>query len=178
MIKSETIRKRVSRHRPIVNGRGDVTPLADIEDTVVSIIIKMARIRQSLTPSKGLKLVNDMIEGTDTQTKLIKWKEAHKSNCTGTVGRKYWRNFMKRHGHKIRSKRGQKYSLDRANWSTYANFKDMYDHNIEEMEVAGVAVRRTEPVWMDSSGRIVDRSDALGCEVTHDLIHPCSLSCY
>ena len=41
---------------------------------------------------------------------------------------------MRRHGDRIRSKRGQKYSLDRSNWSTYANFRDMYDHNIEEIE--------------------------------------------
>jgi len=64
----------------------------------------------------------------------------HTSDFSGTVGKKYWRNFMRRHGDKIQSKRGQNYSLDRTNWSTYANFGDMYDHNIEEMKVAGVVV--------------------------------------
>lgn len=53
---------------------------------------------------------------------------------------------MQRHGDKIQSKRSQKHSLDRTNWSIYANFSDMYDHNIEEMEDSGVAVQREEPV--------------------------------
>jgi len=171
-IKVDTIRRRVARDRPIVSQLGSRSPLAAIEDAVVDIMVQMARIRQSLIPSKGLKLVNDLIHGTDIQKDLVEWKEIHTSNTTGTVGAKYWRNFMRRHGDKIRSKRGAKYSLDRANWSTYANFKDMYDHNYEEMEAAGVAERREEPAWMDRNGNICDEKDALGCKVTYDLIHP------
>lgn len=49
-------------------------------------------------------------------------------------------------GDKIRSKRGQNYSLDRATWYTHTNFKDMYDHNIEGTEVARAAKRRDVPV--------------------------------
>ena len=81
-----------------------------------------------------------MIHGTNTQANLIKWKETHTSNSSDTVDKKYWRNFMRCHGDKIRSGRGKKYLLDRVNWSTYANFGDMYDHNIEEMEVAGMVL--------------------------------------
>ena len=172
VIKADTIRRRISRMRPHVLSSGGISPLISIEDSVVQIIIQMARIRQSLTPSKGLQLVNDMIHNTPLQTDLIKWKEKHTSNATGTLGRKYWKNFMRRHKDKIKSKRGAKYSLDRANWSTYTNFNDMYEHNYEEMEMAGVAVRLDEPVWKDRSGNIVEEADALGCKVTHDLIHP------
>ena len=147
MINSNTIRRRITRNLLVVNQLGAVSSLASIEIALIGIIIQMARIRQILTPSKGLKLVNDMIHGTNTQVDLIKWKEMHPSNSSGTVGKKYWRKFMQRHGDKIRSKRGQKYLLDRAaNWSTYANFGDMYDHNIEEMQVVGVAVQREDPV--------------------------------
>ena len=71
----------------------------------------MARIHQSITPSKGLKLVNDMIHGTDIQKDMVNWKKIHTSNTTGTVGVKYWRNVMRHHGDKIRSQRGAKYSL-------------------------------------------------------------------
>jgi len=113
-----------------------------------------------------------MIRGGNTQADLIKWKETQPYNSTGTVGDKYCRNFMRRHGDKIGGKRGQKYSLGRTNCSTYVNFGDIYDHNIEEMEAAGVAVRREEYIWMDRSGCIVDESDALGYKVTHNLIHP------
>ena len=79
---------------------------------------------------------------------------------------------MKRHNNKIRSMRGKKYSMDRSNWTTWSNFDDMYCHNYHEMEIAGVAKRLNEPVWKDRQGRIVDESDAFGCKVTHELIHP------
>ena len=129
VIKADTIRRRITRMRPHVLSTGCISPMISIEDSVVQIIIQMARIRQSLTPSKGLQLVNDMIHDTPLQTDLINWKEKHTCNVTGTLGRKYWRNFMRRHKDKIKSTRGAKYSLDRANWSTYKNFNDMYEHN-------------------------------------------------
>ena len=35
---------------------------------------------------------------------------------------------MKRNGHLLKSKRGKKYAIDRANFTSYINFQDMYDH--------------------------------------------------
>ena len=146
MINSDTIKRSFARNCLVVNQLGTLSPLASIEIAVVGIIIQMAQIRQILAPSKGLKLVNDIIRGTNIQADLIKWNETHTSNSSGTVGKKYCRNFMRHHGDKIRSNRGQKYSLDRENWSIHANFGDMYNHYIEEMEVTGVAVQREESV--------------------------------
>ena len=37
------------------------------------------------------------------------------------------------------STRGQKYQLNHQNWTTYANFWDMYHHIYNEMMDAGVA---------------------------------------
>lgn len=48
--------------------------------------------------------------------------------------------------------------MDRSKWSTYANFTDMYDHNIEEIEVSGVAKWRNVPVWIDMIGTIYNES--------------------
>ena len=45
---------------------------------------------------------------------------------------------MKSNALQIRSERGQKYELDRASWTTYENFHDMYTHNYTEMVEAGV----------------------------------------
>ena len=50
---------------------GQISPLLRIELTVVEIIVQMARIRQCLTPSKGLQLVNSLINGTKLQQDLI-----------------------------------------------------------------------------------------------------------
>jgi len=58
----------------IINGKINVThtgghksPLWDIEDTIVNILIQMARIRCCLNPSTALSLINSVIEGTDTK---------------------------------------------------------------------------------------------------------------
>ena len=82
-----------------------ISPLLQMEPTVVEIIRQMARIRQCLTPSKGLQLVNSLLKGTKLQQDLIGYKENDNSNnVTSTVGRGYWRNFMKRNKDKIVSK--------------------------------------------------------------------------
>ena len=79
---------------------------------------------------------------------------------------------MNRHKDRICSKRGQKYALDRENWTTWSNFDDMYTHYYHKMELAGVARRLEEPVWMDRVGNAVEEKDAFGCKVTHELVHP------
>jgi len=67
------IRKRVLRNslesRHLAGGQ--VSPLLKIEPAIVSIIVQMACMRQCLNPSKGLLLVNSLIEGTKIQEELI-----------------------------------------------------------------------------------------------------------
>ena len=79
---------------------------------------------------------------------------------------------MKRHNHRLVSRRGQKYELDRQKWTTYSNFNDMYRHIIDEMVSAGVAKELDEPVWMDREGNVVGKSNSLGCKVTHQITRP------
>ena len=172
IINMDTIRKRVSRNRAFSHGKCATSPLIDLEHTLISIIIQMARIRQCLTPSKGIRLVNSMIDGTADQVSLVQWKDKYSTNSLGTVGRGYWRGFMERNGHLICSKRGAKYELDRASWSTYANFADMYSHIIDEMVDAKLAVKLETPVWKDRAGNVCMEKDALGCKVTHDILRP------
>ena len=173
-ISSSAIRRRVHRNR-LVNHHiagGQVSPLLKIEPLIVEIILQMARIRQCLCPSKGLQLVNSIIKGTKMQEELIKWKQTNTPNDCGTVGVGYWKSFLKRNKTKIVSRRGQKYELNRQNWTTYANFVHMYDHTISEMIDCGVAVRLDEPVWMDRQGNICEEDEAFGCKVFHQLSRP------
>ena len=169
------IRRRVDRQSLECHhlaGGGQVSPLAEIEPIVVGIILQMARIRQCLNPSKGLALVNSIIEGTKVQDNLKKWKQKNTPNSTGTVGQGYWRSFLKRYKNQIVSKRGQKYELNRQNWTTYANFSNMYNHAIDAMVDAGLAVKLREPVWMDRNGNVCSEEDAFGCKVHHKLLRP------
>ena len=168
------IRRRVDRQSLSCHhlAGGQVSPLADIEPLVIGIILQMARIRQCLTPSKGSALVNSIIDGTKVQNELKKWKEKNTPNCVATVGKGYWRSFLKRHKNQIVSKRGQKYELNRQNWTTYANFTNMYNHAIDAMVDAGLAIKLDEPVWMDRSGYVCSEEDAFGCKVHYQLLRP------
>ena len=168
------IRKRVVRNS-LVNHHlagGQVSPLEKIEPIIVNIIVQMARMRQCLTPSKGLMLVNSLITGTRIQSELVAWKRNNTPNFTGTLGPGYWQNFMKRNKHKIVGKRGQKYELSRQNWTTYNNFVSMYNHIIDELVHANLAVKLETPTWMNRNGEVCTEEEAYGCKVHHVITRP------
>ena len=71
MIPRDTIRRRISRKNLFVTQSGASTPLACVEIILVTIVVQMARVRQFLTPSKGLFLVNYLISGKEVQKDLI-----------------------------------------------------------------------------------------------------------
>ena len=64
---------------------GHESLLAYIEPIIVKIILQMARIRQYLTPSMALRLVNDLIDCTKMQQDLIKWKKTIPIMKTGKL---------------------------------------------------------------------------------------------
>ena len=65
----------------------------------------------------------------------------------------YFKGFKKRNAHRTVSKLGQKYEMDRDNWTTYRNFSNIYDHVIEEICDTGVAEKLDSPMWMDGDGK-------------------------
>ena len=132
----------------------------------------MSRIRECLTPSVAIELVNSLIEGQPIQKHLIEWKKKYSNDEEGKVGRSYWRSFLKRNNHRLISTRGQKYELNRQNWTTYANFRHMYNHIYNEMVDAGVAEPLGKSIWMDIEGNECLEEEAVGCQVTHKLCHP------
>ena len=77
---------------------------------------------------------------------------------------------MERNKHRIISSKGQKYELNRSNWTTYQNFSQMYKVIEEELIKAGVAVRLPEPVWMDAEGNHVEEGDAAGFKVNVEIV--------
>ena len=70
-----TARQRVMRNKIFCVHKGHTSPLISIEKAAVMTIIQMCRIRQSLSPSQGVALVNAMIEGGEEQQNLIEWKK-------------------------------------------------------------------------------------------------------
>ena len=138
----------------------------------------MSKLNHSLKTSESIILINSLIKASDYQKRLISWKKKHHTyaeddESLGKIGRRYWRGFLKRNEHKLRSKKGKKYDLDRSNWTTYLNFADMYDH-IEEVLVheSKIAEYLPVPVWMDAEGNEVSEEMAIGCKVKIKFTRP------
>ena len=148
-MKKDSIRKIIKRGNIATYSRGNKSPLESIKTIIVTILIQMARIRQCLTPSCRISLVNSLISDSELSKDLVVWKKKHikgKKNDVSKVGRGYWAGFMKRRGHEICSKKGESHELDYLAWTTYANFNDMYQPVYDDMDDAGIAVVREEPV--------------------------------
>jgi hypothetical protein len=49
--------------------------MLEVEPYLVNLIIKLAEMRQPMTTSQGLPLVNSLINGTSIKKKVIEWKK-------------------------------------------------------------------------------------------------------
>ena len=177
-ISCDTIRSRAKRGSLAPPTRGPPSPLAAAEDALVVLAAAMARVRQPITPTEGLALMNSLIKETGLQQKLIDFKcnRCDNKNETdeklGQVGMGYWRGFMQRHGSKLVTKRGERYSCDRSDWSKLSYIAQMYDCIYDELVTAGVAETLEMPIFYDRDGNIVEASAAYGEAANIRIIHP------
>ena len=81
------------------NGLG--SPLKDVENEIVNLLMSLSQSRYSVTPAKGVNLINSLISGTEHQEKLIQYKK--KKGIPGTneqehgiIGLDYFRSLIKR----------------------------------------------------------------------------------
>jgi len=70
------------------------------------------------------------------------------------------------------TKKGEKYELDRQNWTTYSNFKLMYDNIAIEMVDSGIAIELDTPLWKDAYGHNCEKQFAYRFKVTYDIVDP------
>jgi hypothetical protein len=176
-ISKKMIRMRISRRSLAPPHRGLVSPMEQIEPMLVELCIRLGRARQPMKCKNFIPLVNSIIKGTLTEKEVIEFKARYshgdKKSESAELGKGYYNGFLKRNGHRLVSKRGEKFAANRAEWSTYENFVKMYDGVYDEMVDSGVAERLPSPVWMDAEGNIVDSEDeAFGLQVDTVLKHP------
>jgi hypothetical protein len=159
-----TVRSRHRNGHATSAGKGATSPLADAETALVQICIQMGKIRQPLNCTEAIQLMNNLIEGTDTQKALIEFKSRRKigGNNLGRVTKNWWRGFLRRHEHEIVTKRGEKFALNRHDWTTYDNIKQMYDVIYDEMLDAKVAILLDEPIYTDIRGNVVEETERFG----------------
>ena len=65
---------------------GPSSPLEQYELEFVAILIQMARMRECLSPSEAVALINSLISGKQAQQDLIEWKKKNTYGETGSVG--------------------------------------------------------------------------------------------
>ncbi len=72
---------------------------------------------------------------------------------------------MRRNGHRIVTQQGERFAVDRSDWTTLDNISQMYDIIYDEMVNASVAERLETSVFMNKKGEIVDEFYQFGRKV-------------
>jgi hypothetical protein len=174
-----TCKTRMKRSTPIDEDGatiGHQSPLRDCESDIIELLIKLGKIGSPITCGRALVLINELIDNTIHQERLIRWKQTQgiqqEPNKMKKVGSAYWYAFLRRHSERICTKRGRKFELDRSNWTKYRNFRSMYEDIEEELIEAGLGVKLDPPVWMDENGNEVEEKNSVGMKVQTRLMRP------
>jgi hypothetical protein len=72
-------KKRIARNTDVdIDGvpTGHQSPLRDCEEGMIDIIIKLGKIGAPITCGTALRLINELIDGTIHQQRLVLWKKA------------------------------------------------------------------------------------------------------
>ena len=112
----------------VLQGGGLESLMASVEFHLIELILTMAEFRRCLSTSEALTLGNDLIRGTETEKNIIAWKQSRNEyrEDAPVLGSKWWQLFKKRWAHRLVTKRGQKFAMDRSCALTYSNVKKMY----------------------------------------------------
>jgi hypothetical protein len=172
-------KKRIQRNTSIDHDGATIThqsPLRDCEDDIVELLIQLGKIGSPITCGTALHLINELIDDTIHQERLINWKKTQgiiqEPERMKKVGSAYWYSFLRRNSERISTKRGRKFELDRSNWTKYRNFLSMYEDIEEELVQAGLAVKLDPPIWMDEKGSHVEEEKSVGMKVKTKLLRP------
>jgi hypothetical protein len=109
LVSEGTIRSRVASAQSIhSNNPGTPSPLSNVEELIVQIAIQMGKIRQPLSVCETIDLANSIIDNSEHQRSLDKFKAKRYANIPlenlGKVGTGWWNGFIRRHGHRLVTK--------------------------------------------------------------------------
>ena len=84
------IRQRIKQNLFVWSGNGGISsPLSTVKTSIADMLILLARMHESLSPSQCFILIKNLIRGTDAQKTLIEFKNKHSHGESGTVGLGY-----------------------------------------------------------------------------------------
>ena len=171
-----TVRSRVRRGNLDPSHPGTKSPFEEAEAALVVICVQMGKIRQPLTCTEGMQLMNDLIKGTPIQDTLKEFQMVRKLGKAefepGTAGQGWWCRFKKRHENEIVTLRGEKFACVRGDWTKLSNINQMYDVIYDEMVDARIARKRDVEVFTDRKGNIVQETERFGLRQDIHIEHP------
>jgi len=184
-IKERTIYSRVSRHMKNPEKHklesmhpGAPSPLQQVEAQIIEIILGMQKIRQPMTKPEVIKLMNDAIKGTPLQEEFAEYKKKRVHSTVDDdeveVGNGWWSHFLARNKTLLASTKCERFAINRADWTRYETFEDMYNAIYAEMVDAGVAEKLERPIFTDRDGNEVPEDDPArhGLESEYRTTHP------
>ncbi len=140
-----TIRSRTKAI--VLTEHGPSTLMSQVEPHLVTLILAMAQARRCLGATECLTLANDLIKGTQLEKEIIERKRRRNEwtdDNSPVLGKKYWKLFTRRWKHKLVSRRGQKFAIERNNSLTYHNIKKMYNDVYVALVESGNATKLEE----------------------------------
>ena len=125
---------------------------------------------------EAVRVMYDLIDGTKTQEALISFQTSRKLGSHELHNRKvttcWWRGFLKHHGNEIVIKMGNKFALNRHDWTTFENIQQMYDVIYNELVDVRVAFALSEPIFTDMHANVVDESCQFGLAQSITIFSP------
>ncbi len=175
-ISKQTVRNPLIRKNHNPRHRVTRSPLEDAEEALVIICIQIGTICQPLTVKEGIELMNSLIDGTRLQKLVSEFQIARQVGNDlfkpGEIGNEWWQRFLKQNEHCIVTQQGEKFAVDRSDWTTLEKITQMYDIVYDEMVGAKVATKLETPMFMNQKGEQVDESQRFGKEVDMQLTYP------
>ena len=155
-INANIIRQIIKRNKAFtLVSQGLVSLLFHVEPVIMSIMIHLTRIQESISFSQGIILVNSIIQNTPAQADVVVLKQKLGFlDDIGVVGTSYLCGYIKRNKDNILSKEGNKFKIDSVLWSIYANFTPMYNAFLAEFVDDSVAVEREKQAQMNRQGNV------------------------
>ena len=181
-VKYDLVRKRINRkkiNKPVEEPRfGPCRTLnSDIEKKIVCVLKSKSEIGLPLSVGECLPTINELIQDENLQSQIKFIQTRVHGRCTndpmiGKLGEGWFRNFCQRYKDEIKSKKGRQFDVYRSNFTTFSNFRLMYENVENSMIRCGVAERRDVPVYVNDFGEIVDELEATGYKSSTNLTHP------
>jgi hypothetical protein len=176
-LNKQTLLTRAKRGNLSASGRGLNSPMLALEAHFLDMILELAAMRQPVTVTDAISLINSMISTSNLWNEIVEWKKKHlpgefNSDESACLGEKYWQNFKKRQP-EIKQKKAVQFDVNREDWCNVDNFQSMYDHLYSAMVRSKVAIELEEEVMVKLDGTITDNEDeSTGRKTKYILTHP------